>query len=242
MISFIIPAHNEQAWIGRCIAAIRKSVETIGEPHEIIVVNDASTDATAALAAAEGARVISVAHRQISATRNAGARQATGEVFFFVDADTLVNGPVVHSALAAMRAGAVGGGCVPEFEGRIPWWSRVAYPLGVAIVRLTSLSGGACQFCTRQAFERVGGFSEKHFAAEDAFFMRELKRHGRVVVPKERILTSGRSLRNHSLGKIARLLTRLALRGPGGLRQREGLDVWYQPKREDVGEGEVRKT
>lgn len=156
------------------------------------------------------ARVISVAHRQISATRNAGARQATGEVFFFVDADTLVNGPVVHSALAAMRAGAVGGGCVPEFEGRIPWWSRVAYPLGVAIVRLTSLSGGACQFCTRQAFERVGGFSEKHFAAEDAFFMRELKRHGRVVVPKERILTSGRSLRNHSLGKIARLLTCVA--------------------------------
>ena len=39
MISFIIPAHNEEAWVGRCVSAIRSGLEALGEPHEIIVVD-----------------------------------------------------------------------------------------------------------------------------------------------------------------------------------------------------------
>jgi hypothetical protein len=41
MISFIVPAHNEEAWVGRCISAIRGGLESLGEPHEIIVVSQA---------------------------------------------------------------------------------------------------------------------------------------------------------------------------------------------------------
>jgi hypothetical protein len=58
-----------------------------------------------------------VEHRQISATRNAGARQARGEILFFVDANTLVNALVVQSALRSIREGAIGGGSFPRFEG-----------------------------------------------------------------------------------------------------------------------------
>ena len=75
------------------------------------MVDDASTDATSAIARQQGAQVVRVEHRQISATRNAGARRAHGAVLFFVDADTLVNASAVHSALRVVRAGAVGGGC-----------------------------------------------------------------------------------------------------------------------------------
>ena len=57
MISFIIPAHNEEAWVGRCVSAIRSGLEALGEPHEIIVVDDASTDATASIAQQLGAQV-----------------------------------------------------------------------------------------------------------------------------------------------------------------------------------------
>jgi hypothetical protein len=47
MISFIVPAHNEQACLGRAVQAIHESARATGRPYEIIVVDDASTDATA---------------------------------------------------------------------------------------------------------------------------------------------------------------------------------------------------
>src|SRR5436190_1721195 len=189
-------------------------MDLVGEPYEILVVDDASTDSTATMAQQHGAHVIRVEHRHISATRNAGARQARGDILFFVDADTLVNAKIIQSALRSIRAGAVGGGCVPRFEGRIPFWWKLAYPFVVGIVRLLRLPGGACQFCTRSAFKATGGFSEDHYAAEDALFVKSLKRHGRFVVLAEPAVTSGRNLRAHSFWSIIHLLTRLALRGP----------------------------
>jgi len=233
MISFIVPAHNEQAWIGRCVSAIRAAMDLVGEPYEILVVDDASTDSTATMAQQHGAHVIRVEHRHISATRNAGARQARGDILFFVDADTLVNAQLIQSALRSIRAGAVGGGCVPRFEGRTPLWWKLAYPFVVGIVRLLRLPGGACQFCTRSAFTATGGFSEDHYAAEDALFVKSLKRHGRFVVLAEPVVTSGRNLRAHSFWSITCLLTRLAVRGPDGFRDRKGLDLWYRPEREE---------
>jgi glycosyltransferase involved in cell wall biosynthesis len=232
VISFIIPAHNEEFWIGRCLDAIGRAMERVGDPHEVIVANDSSTDATGTIARRHGARVIEVAHRQISATRNAGAREARGDVFFFVDADTLIGAEVIQSGLRTMREGAVGGGCVPRFEGRLPLWCKAAYPLLVAGVRLLRRPGGACLFCTRAAFESTGGFSVAHYAAEDTVFVTALRSRGRFVVLAEPVLTSGRNLRAHSFWSVVRLLIRLARRGPDGFRDRSGLDMWYRPLRE----------
>src|SRR5579884_1648896 len=125
MVSFIIPAHNEELWLGKCLGSIRASMERVNEPYELIVVDDASTDSTHRIAQESGARTIQVAYRKISAVRNAGKRISRGEVLFFVDADTQVNERVVNAALAAIRAGAVGGGCVFDFDAPAPWWGRV---------------------------------------------------------------------------------------------------------------------
>jgi glycosyltransferase involved in cell wall biosynthesis len=232
MFSFVVPAHNEEAWISRCVSAVRSAMEDVGEPYETIVVDDASTDATATLAQRQGAEVVRVERRQISAARNAGARHARGDVLFFVDADTLVNAAVIRSAFSSMRFGAVGGGCVPRFEGSLPLWWKLAYPFAVGIIRLFRLPGGACQFCTRAAFAATNGFSERHYAAEDALFIKALKRCGKVVVPAETVITSGRSLRSHSFMTIARLLARLVFQGADGFRDRQGLEVWYGSHRE----------
>jgi glycosyltransferase involved in cell wall biosynthesis len=233
MISFIIPAHNEEAWVGRSVSAIRLGAESLGEPHEIIVVDDASTDATASIARQQGAQVVRVEHRQIAATRNAGARQAHGDIFFFVDADTLVNAPAIQSALRSVRAGAVGGGCVPRFEGWLPWYWRLGLPVGERMCRwLNFFPSGACLFCIRDAFETMGGFNENYFAAEEAFFVHGLKRQGRFVVPAETVVTSGRKMRAHSFLSFARVVTRMIL--PRGLRSRHGLEYWYEPAREKV--------
>ena len=74
MLSVIVPAYNEELLIGRTLRALRAAGGALGQPFEVIVVDDASTDRTAAIAAEHGARVLSVHNRQIAATRNAGAR------------------------------------------------------------------------------------------------------------------------------------------------------------------------
>ena len=208
-------------------------MESIGEPYEIIVVDDASSDATASIARQQGAQVIRVEHRQIAATRNTGARQARGDILFFVDADTLVNAPAIQSALRSVRAGAVGGGCVPRFEGWLPWWFRLTEPLIGPAVRLARfLPSGAFLFCTRGAFETAGGFNENYYAAEEVVFVAALKRQGRIVILPETVVTSGRKARAHSFLSLARQFTRLVLRGSRGLRSRRGLEYWYEPERE----------
>jgi glycosyltransferase involved in cell wall biosynthesis len=233
MISFIVPAHNEEAWVGRCVSAIRGGVESLDEPHEIIVVDDASNDATASVAREQGAQVLRVEHRQIAATRNAGARQSRGDILFFVDADTLVNAAAIRSAVRSIRAGAVGGGCFPQFEGKLPLWFRLVMPLAEGLVRRLRYSpSGACLFCTRGAYQIAGGFDEKYYATEDALFAAALKRQGRFAIPAETVITSGRKVRDHSALSLAWMLTRLVLRGPSGLRSRRGLDYWYRPARE----------
>ena len=125
MISFVIPAHNEEAALPRTIDAIHESARAGGQSYEIIVVDDASTDATADMARRHGARVVPVQHRQIAATRNAGGRAALGDRLFFIDADTTINPRVVAGAMRRMDQGAVGGGVGVKFEGELPLYARL---------------------------------------------------------------------------------------------------------------------
>jgi glycosyltransferase involved in cell wall biosynthesis len=194
MISFIVPAHNEERWLGNCLGSIRTSMAAIEEAHEVIVVDDASTDATPRIAEQMGALTIRVEHRKISAVRNSGARAASGEVFIFVDADTQVNEQAVRAALSALRSGAAGGACVFEFDGIVPLWGRIIHRFAVTMGRLIRLAGGCFVFCTRQAYVAVGGFSESLYAGEDIAFIQALKKVGRFVVPKPTVVSSGRKL------------------------------------------------
>src|SRR5687768_3162020 len=133
MVSFIIPAHNEEELIGRTLSALHEAARALGEPHEVIVANDSSTDRTGEIALEHGARVVTVQHRQIAAARNAAAREAAGEMLVFVDADTMMTEPVLRAAHRALRDGAVGGGCSVRFDGPVPLYAavleRVVLPL-----------------------------------------------------------------------------------------------------------------
>ena len=191
MISFIVPAHNEELWLGSCLGSICTAMAKLAEPYEVIVVDDASTDATGRIAEQMGARTIRVEHRKISAVRNSGARATSGEELIFVDADTQVNEQAVRAALSALRCGAAGGACVFEFdprEGVIPLWGRIIHRFGVTMGRLLRLAGGCFLFCTRPAYAATGGFSEDLRAGEDLAFVLALKKVGPFVVPKPTVL------------------------------------------------------
>jgi glycosyltransferase involved in cell wall biosynthesis len=227
MLSFIVPAHNEELLLGSSLAAIRAAARDAGADYEVIVVDDASTDSTARIAEDGDARVIQVNSRQIAATRNAGARAAKGNLFVFVDADTLVCSDVVREIHAAIQSGAVGGGCVFEFDGRVPLWARVIRPIFIGAARRLKIVGGCCVFSTRDAFDAIGGFCEEYFAGEDAAFITALKRHGRIVIPKALVITSGRKVRTYSAFRLFWTLFWFVVRGPKSYRSHAGLEVWY---------------
>ena len=231
MISFILPAHNEEQLLGATLDALRVAADEVGEPYEVIVAADACTDRTVEIAAAHGASVIQVHNRQIAATRNAGAWDAKGDVFFFVDADTQASAAAIREGLRAIRGGAVGGGFIPRFDGSLPLWFRIAYPLLAFGMRRLRLVGGCCLFCTRDAFQATGGFCERYYASEELTFIKALKRQGSFVVPPGEVMTSGRKLRMFSAWQIARVILRYAIRGPRSFQQREGLEVWYGERR-----------
>ena len=242
MVSFVIPAYDEERLIAGTLAALQDAARVAGEPYEIIVVDDGSTDRTAAIATAHGVRVVPVSYRQIAATRNAGARAARGDRLIFVDADTCVNGRVVRAALATMRAGAVGGGCAVRFDEPLPAWARMLQPCFGGLQRAARLAAGCFLFCTREAFVAVGGFDERVYGAEEIFMSRSLKRCGRFVVLREAVLTSGRKLRAHSGREILGVLGALLARGPRSVQSRHALGLWYRPRREDPADDPRAKS
>jgi glycosyltransferase involved in cell wall biosynthesis len=227
MISFIIPAHDEELVLGATLRAVRGAATTLGHPFEILVVDDASTDCTGAIAEEHGARVVRVSHRQIAATRNAGAAVANGGMFVFVDADTIVTEGAVMGAVRAMLDGAAGGGCAFRFEGPLPLYGRILQAVAVPLYRAVGLASGCFLFCTKDAFWAAGGFDEGMFGAEEAAMSCALGRQGKFVVLRELVMTSGRKFRTHSGREIFGVLAGLALTRGRSVRQREGLGIWY---------------
>jgi glycosyltransferase involved in cell wall biosynthesis len=232
MLSFIIPAHNEELWIGKCLHSIRTTMEQVCEPYEVIVVDDASTDSTHQIAQQMGVRTLRVEHRKISAVRNAGARVASGEVFFFVDADTQVNERAVSAALAVLRTGAAGGGCLIDLDGPTPLWGRIMLFFGVLAARVVRWACGCFLFCTREAYNATGGFSESLYAGEDLAFVQALKKAGRFVVLKPKVVSSGRKLNVIGPWEVMSLALTIAFRGPR-YESKWVLDILYGRRAQD---------
>jgi GT2 family glycosyltransferase len=212
-------------------------------PYEIVVADDASTDRTSIVARAHGARVVACQNRQIAATRNTGARATRGTMLLFVDADTIVTSRAVRGAIDAMQAGAAGGGAVIRFDGEVPLYAHLLLGTLLPLYRLFGLASGCFLFCTRAAFDAVGGFDEKLFGAEELAMSRALHRQGRFVLLREPVITSGRKVRAYRARELLGLLARLARSGEIGLRQRSAaLDAWYGERRPDPGASSRSRT
>jgi len=232
MISFIVPAYNEETELPSTLAAIRAAASDASQPFEIIVVDDASTDATPEIAEQAGARVVSIHRRQIAASRNAGARAAQGQNLFFVDADTRINQRHITDAIAALEAGYAGGSARVLMDGLVPLWGRVFLRAFSVLYFGLNLGAGAFLFTTRSNFDNVGGFDEEHFAGEEVYFSLALRKLGRFKVLREPVLTSGRKLRMYPAKEILGTLLIMILGGPRMARSRARLRLWYDGKRE----------
>ncbi len=184
-ISVVIPAHNAAATVARAILSARAQTPA---PDEILVVDDASGDATAAIAEGLGATVLRLPTRQgAAAARNAGVAAATGDIVAFQDADDewlpgklarqlpLLEGAAFVACGARLYA-EDGTDLGPLYDGKIPEEGTEAWRGLLARNTIAT----PCVLVWRRAFEAVGGFDATLPVAEDQDLWLRLARHGRL--------------------------------------------------------------
>lgn len=174
VLSVIIPAFNEDRFLPRTLDHLHRAMEHMGaipdRGVEIIVVDNASTDRTAEVALAAGAKVLSVPEHNIGRVRNAGAAAASGDVLVFLDADTLVPEGALRRIAQVMEDSACMGGAA-DVDHRP---ARLVIKLYLRMWRLIGgvfgMAQGALQFCRRDAFFELGGYDESIYMGEDVDF------------------------------------------------------------------------
>jgi glycosyltransferase involved in cell wall biosynthesis len=178
--SVIVPAYNEQAWIGHTLRRIQRSIDAAGrDMYELIVVDNASSDRTAAVAEENGARVVKEQHRGVGRARNKGAAASTGDVLIFIDADTIVPDQLFVRIRQVIAQPAVIGGAVDiKYTAQrrgVRWYLAFEHIVGM----LAHTARGATQFCWREVFNSIGGYDPALWMNEDVDFYRRLAKYAR---------------------------------------------------------------
>ena len=188
-VSIIIPARNAGASIGGVVRASRAQRRP-GVEVEVIVVDDASTDNTAAEARAAGARTLVIPASGAgnpAAARNLGARAARGEILVFLDADCVPADGWLRSLLDAHDRGEVVVGGALDLPNGLPFSARCDYFCGWYHVHSRRPAGYVVSHppgnvsVRRELFLSTSGFDERHpvaFAHEELRWQAELVRRG----------------------------------------------------------------
>jgi glycosyltransferase involved in cell wall biosynthesis len=224
-LSFVIPARNEEALVGEVLEAILASVaRAVGVSRndlwlpdtsfEVIVADDGSEDATAAIvgifADEAGVRLVPSVGRTCGAARNVGAAASSGRVLCFVDADTIVPENAVDRILEFHENE---GRCLVLYRlaSREPgirawlWWSFWGLARRLPLARAKSMP--AFMSCDRAHFDNYGPFRERWAIAEEWPLTGAAYRHHRERFLYDRSLTARTSSRRMELQPLGYVRT-----------------------------------
>jgi glycosyltransferase involved in cell wall biosynthesis len=189
-VSFIIPALNEEKRIAILIDNIKKLDENYN--YEIIVADGNSTDKTREIAEKMGAIIIRDnmdAPKTIANGRNSGASLASGEIFIFCDADTVMKDPNIFltEVFSVFKNPIIIGGAprLSIFPDETNWKDKIFHSLFNNIVRFsfmtkTPICGGQCQIVRENSFRGVNGYNVNIVHEEDSDFFRRLRKIGKL--------------------------------------------------------------
>jgi glycosyltransferase involved in cell wall biosynthesis len=232
--SIVIPAFNEEVCLPATLASVRAAMSVVAEAGEIVVVDNNSSDRTAAVAEAGGARVVFEPVNQISRARNAGARAANAPWLIFLDADTLLPAGLLVRALDNLRGGHIaGGGALLEVDRPLPPRAQAVLDLWSWASRTLQWAAGSFIYCTREGFDAIGGFSLNVYASEEIIFSRAYtrwaRRQGRAfhIIAEPPVITSSRKLQWYSTWQLAGTFLLMTL-FPFAIRSKRLCAFWYQ--------------
>ena len=194
-ISVVIPAHNAASTLGEQLTALTNQQTTL--PFEVVVVDNGSTDSTAALLREYEqldpriASLLANAMNTPGYSRNAGVAIARASKLAFCDADDVVEPDWVETMAAALDEHAVVQGKIDYTMLNPPWMHEVRG--STAVDRLGYTDGvfpyvvSACLGVRRQAFDLAGGFDEQMRVGQDVEFSWRLFQAGIDVGFDERV-------------------------------------------------------
>lgn len=227
----IIPAYNEEKLLGECLNSIVKATAGFVDECEIIVVDNGSTDKTAAIACNSGAKVVFEPHRQIARARNAGAQAARGRFLFFVDADTTITAKLFKQAVNALKSGKItGGGARVAFSQPPQGLARFLLRCWLLVSKTMKLAAGCFIFCRKDAFTAVGGFDTRVYASEELGLSQRLKEFARkhkqrfIILDQLGVITSARKNEQTMIFLATILIFTLF---PAAVRFRQLCFLWY---------------
>jgi glycosyltransferase involved in cell wall biosynthesis len=190
----VVPAYNESAYLGQTLEALL--AQDFPGPYEVIVVDNNSTDDTAAVAAGYGVRVIQESERGVCAARQAGSAIATGDIIVSTDADTVQPRDWLRTIDARFAESeqvvAVAGPCRYQDPS---WWAR-AYPhlLFGSVAAVFAITGHVFYVtATNLAVRRSAfpGYDLKLTQGGDEFdLLRRLRPRGKVVWERNNVVTT----------------------------------------------------
>lgn len=182
--SVIIPAHNEEKYIGKCLEAIKEAAESVSPRRvQVIVVANRCNDRTTAIAEEYGAKVLINEDKCISSVRNCGVNAADGEIIVTIDADSRMTKGSLAEIEEMLRSDKfVGGGTRSKFDRMsIGIFFSAAYVamniIPVMKKNKAALTGGMFWFYKKD-FEAIGGFEESLVSLEDLDFAARLNKLG----------------------------------------------------------------
>ncbi|MCX6694976.1 MAG: glycosyltransferase family 2 protein [Candidatus Altiarchaeota archaeon] len=218
-LSVILPSYKEDAYIEDTLEALRaQDYRNI----EIIVVDSSPDGKTREVAGKYADKVMYLPERGVSKARNLGASSATGDIFVFIDADTLSKkDSLVEIAKAFEKDRKVIAVCgYVEVDSNIV--NKILYKFASESVWLLAKLGnplfyGFCVAYRKDAFRKFGGFSENYVTCEDLDTSRRAVKYGKCILArKARFITSARRIEKGGLNMIlfhAKNLMNYTIRG-----------------------------
>ncbi len=206
-VSVVIACYNARRTLALCLSAIRAQTYPL---HEVIVVDDASADDCVPIAESYDCTVVrQPVNRGVSAARNRGVRESTGEVVFFVDSDVALAPDAIANAVAVLaadpRCALVHGTYDTEpliDDGPLEryrllhaafWRRRLAGPVRTVVFALAAVR--------RTLFDEVGGLDERLRDCEDVEFSGRIPVRHRIVLASHVV---GRHDDGFALGALVR--------------------------------------
>ena len=197
-ISIIIPTLNEAENIGQLISYLLKNGNE--NLSELLVVDGGSNDGTCRIARDAGAKVIICPSKGRSCQMNEGAKNSTGEILYFVHADTIPPASFMIDLQEAIGEGFPMGCYRFKFDS-----NKMILKFNAYMTRFDKLycrGGDQTLFVTREVFEELNGYRHDYKIMEEYDFMvRARKKYSFKIIPKE-VIVSARKYEKRSWFRV----------------------------------------
>jgi GT2 family glycosyltransferase len=190
-VSFVIPVRNDARRLQVCVNSIKRARRDDVD-IEILVADNGSTDNTAASAREAGARVLTLPGISVAEARNRAAREASGSILAFVDADHELDLSWILAAVESLASPEIVAVGAPYHAPEDGTWVQRMYDSfrqhGSSVAPVAWLGSGNLAV-RRQAFVAVGGFDATLITCEDVDLCRRLRENGGLILHDPRLRT-----------------------------------------------------